>query len=302
MEATGVKMTLLMPPLSRAGRAGAIDLDRLLAIAAENPRRIAVMGGGASLNPMIDGAPEAGPVGNDLKREFQETAEAILAKGAVGFGEMTALHFSFFARHPFEETRPDHPLFLLLADIAARHDAPIDLHMEAVSEETATPEFAVARSAANPARVAENIGAFERLLAHDRNARIVWVHLGMDTTTHRTVALTRRLLAAHPNLYLSVTGIQDDLRGAPAAATGDWFFRPDEGLNPRWRELIVAFSDRFMIGSDGFYLPPGADFRMPQFTERAAAVINELPPEIGRKVAHENATRVYKLGPAQRRL
>lgn len=167
--------------------------------------------------------------------------------------------------------------------------------MEAVTEDMATPKFAMTRSSRNPAHVAENIAAFERLLAHNRQAKIVWAHLGMDTTNRRSIALTQRLLAAHPNLRISITGLQDDIRGAPAADSPDWFFQPDKGLNPGWRSLIVAFPGRFLVGSDSFFLSPDAKFRMPQFIERATAVINQLPPEVARRVANENAIRLYKL-------
>jgi predicted TIM-barrel fold metal-dependent hydrolase len=62
------------------------------------------------------------------------------------------------------------------------------------------------RSNNNPDREPENITAFERLLAHNPKAKIVWVHLGMDTTDQRSPELTRRLLAKHQNLYSELCG------------------------------------------------------------------------------------------------
>lgn len=120
MDETGVRMALLMSPPALSERAGLQSLDKLITIATSNRGRFGVLGGGSSLNAIIDGAPERGPISNALRQEFEDAAEAILENGAVGFGELTALHFSFFVQHPFEETRPDHPLFFA----ARRHRCP----------------------------------------------------------------------------------------------------------------------------------------------------------------------------------
>ena len=104
-------------------------------------------------------------------RDFRREAEAIVKAGAVGFGEIAAEHFSSGrGNHPYESTRPDHPLLLALADIAAEHDMPIDLHMEAVPQDMPFPGRRA--GGANPENLKENISGLERLLAHNRNARI----------------------------------------------------------------------------------------------------------------------------------
>jgi hypothetical protein len=90
----------------------------------------------------------------------------------------------------------------------------------------------------NPATVHENIAAFERLLDHNRAARIVWVHAGWDLTGERTVPLMRRLLERHPNLYMT---IKSDQHGTPATAP----FLRDGGLKPGWLAMLQQFPDRF---------------------------------------------------------
>ena len=99
----------------------------------------------------------------------------------------------------FESTPPDHPLFLVLADIAADNDMPIDLHMEAVPQDMPTPPRFALRGP-NPSNLKENISALERLLDHNPRPRIIWAHAGWDNTGERTVRLMRSLLAKHPNL------------------------------------------------------------------------------------------------------
>jgi hypothetical protein len=288
MKGEGVKLSLIMsPPLPSNHTGNSNSVELLKEMARSHPGRFEVMGGGSSLNPMIDGTP-AGEVTESVRREFEKTAEDLLKQGAIGFGEMSALHFFFNRTHPFEETQPDHPLFLLLADIAARRGVPIDLHMEAVSEDIQTPDEFNSRSSNNPDTVSENISAFERLLAHNPKAKIVWVHVGMDSTDHRSPALTRRLLAKYPNLYLSITGFRIYTKKHKLIQKG-------RGLNLEWRAVINEFPDRFMIGSDSFYLPPQSTIERPDTTARAMSIFKFLPPRIARMISYQNAQRVYGL-------
>lgn len=109
-----------------------------------------MLAGGATLNPIIQAAGQQNDIEPALREPFLETTETMVAEGAAGFGELTALHFSFNNTHPFEMVRPDHPLFLLLSDVAGRNGVPIDFHMEAVAEGMAVPDQLRDRSASNP--------------------------------------------------------------------------------------------------------------------------------------------------------
>jgi predicted TIM-barrel fold metal-dependent hydrolase len=216
-------------------------------------------------------------------RRFQQQAQAIADAGAAAFGELAAEHFSFHVgTHPYESVRPDHPLFLALADIAAQDNMPIELHMEAVPRDMPFPDAKLA-GPPNPANIKENIAAFERLLAHNPKARIVWVHAGWDLTGERTVALMRALMQRHPNLYMSV---KSDPAGTPLTAP----FFPGGGLKPVWLAMLRAFPDRFVVGSDQFYSDP-VIIR----TRRARAFVNFLPADLVRQITTENVRRIYRL-------
>jgi len=112
----------------------------------------------------------------------------------------------------------------------------------------------------------------------------------MDTTGQRTPALTRRLLRFHPNLFISITGIQ-------MQAKRNRLFSFGQGLDPQWRDVIVAFPDRFMIGGDTFFQSDIPWRRMPQFLPLAIRIVRAafLPPDVARKVAFGNAQRVFGL-------
>lgn len=287
MDKLGIKKLFIMPPPFAPNHPHAYDVDDLIAIVKRRPDRFALLGGGGSLNPMIHQAARTGNVGPDARARLEQKAQEILAKGALGFGELTAEHFSLGGpTHPYESAPPDHPLFLLLADIAARHGVPIDIHMEAIPEEMALPEGL--SSPPNPNVLRPNIAAFERLLSHNRNAKIIWAHVGWDNTGRRTAKLMGDLLGRHPNLYMSFkVGRDSRPENRPV--------QRQRGLLPEWVELIRTFPDRFVIGSDQFYLAPRAPQRFPRHPEATIGILAGLPPDLARKVAYENARRIFKL-------
>ena len=215
MDESGIStMVLMSPPNVSGGRLW--DVDDVLPVL--SPRaRFGVLGGGGTLNPMIhDTKPEA--VDDAVRRRFEAQAEAIIKKGAAGFGEIAAHHLSHMPGHPYESVDADHPLLLLLADVAARHDAVIDLHFDMVAEDMKAPEWV--NIPPTPPVLRANLAGFERLLAHNRGARIVWAHAGSDQLGWWTADLSRRLLTTHPNLYMS-SGWRRDARHrtAPSGST-----------------------------------------------------------------------------------
>ena len=273
---------VFMPSPFTLADANRFDVERLLPAAKKYPGKIYVLGGGGTLNPVIMEAARSGNAGPEMQNKFKQRAEAILASGAVGFGEMAAEHFP--SSTPYESAPPDHPLFLLLADIAAQHDVPICIHMEAVPQDMDLP--AGLKSPPNPARLHANIAAFERLLAHNPRAKIVWAHLGWDTTGYRTPELTRRLLEAHPNLFMEIKlDPLDSEKNSPLAngASGT--------IKPEWLKLFTDFQDRFFIGSDQHY-PQGSG---PQRWQAAVLLFNQLPAAVRQKIGTENAIRIYNL-------
>ncbi|MBI4277341.1 MAG: amidohydrolase family protein [Armatimonadetes bacterium] len=286
MNRVGIKKMLIMPPPFPPGFPGAYDLDDLLGTVRRYPDRFAVLGGGGTLNPLIHQAVRSGDSGAGMRARLEREAAEILAKGALGFGELTAEHVSKASNHPYLAAPPDHPLFLALADIAAQRDVPIDIHMEAVPEDMALPGRLT--SPLNPRQLRANIAAFERLLAHNRRAKIIWAHAGWDNTGHRTARLSADLLQKHPNLYMSIkiggdAGPDNRPMGPP-------------GIAPEWLEVIKAFPERFLTGSDQFYLSPRSQQRFPRHVEASIRFLSLLPPELARRVGYENARRLFKLG------
>ena len=273
---------IFMPSPFTLADANRFDVERLLPAAKQYRGKIAVLGGGGTLNPMIIEAARTGDAGPEVQKQFKERAEAILTAGALGFGEMAAEHFP--SSTPYEYAPPDHPLFLLLADIAAEHDVPISIHMEAVPQDMDLPT--PLKSPPNPPRLHANVAAFERLLSHDPRAKIVWAHLGWDNTGYRTPELMRGLLEAHPNLLMEIKLDPVDTGKSSPLTNG-----ASGKIKPEWLKLLTDFQDRFIIGSDQHY-PQGSG---PQRWQAAVLLFNELPAAVRQKIGTENAIRIYHL-------
>ncbi|MBI2989334.1 MAG: amidohydrolase family protein, partial [Deltaproteobacteria bacterium] len=298
MDAFGVQMSLVMPTPHEEQGDACDDHTGLALVAGDSSGRFAFLGGGGTLNPLIQDAVNGVAVDED---EFSAVANDILASGAIGFGELVAEHFSLHANHPYMSAPPDHPLFLRLADIAAANNVPIDLHMEAVPcVETRDGVCGIPRptdlSDVNPEFIPENISALERLLAHNPNARIIWVHAGWDNTGYRTVDLMRRLLNSYPNLYMNIKMSGGSTTERPNLN------RPlddDLQLKPEWLDLISDFPDRFTIGTDVKHLTDELD-RIKGDLKRARTFLNLLPEDLAQKVGIINPTCIYALAPCIR--
>jgi predicted TIM-barrel fold metal-dependent hydrolase len=270
-------IVLLTPP-DTFDHPGHADADAMLDAAKGYRGKLLIAGGGATLNAMIQQVPADG-VTPQIRKQFEDRAEELLREGAAGFGEITAEHFAGIT--PYQSAPADHPLLLLLAEIASRHGVPIDLHMEAVP--AAMPLPARFKSPPNAPRLRENLSAFERLLAHDRRAKIIWAHAGADGTGQRTPALCRRLLKAHPNLSMELKVDPRNPGLNPLLEEGR--------IRPEWLQLFAEFPDRFVIGSDQHYPEPSGVEQ--QRWQAAVLLLNQLPDPLRRSIGRENALRIY---------
>jgi len=280
---------ILMPPPFTADDPARYDADVILPEVKSHADRFGVLGGGGTLNAMIQQAVSSGDVGREVRRRFKQQAEELLRAGVVGFGEMTAEHFE--GATAYQYAPPDHPLFLLLADIAAEHGVPIDLHMEAVPRGMLLP--AGFKSPPNPPQLHANIAAFEHLLEHNPRAHIIWAHAGSDNTSYRTPELCRSLLAAHSNLYMEIK--IDPANPGKNSLLSNEVSGP---IDPDWLLLLNDFPDRFVIGTDQHYPEPA---KGPQRWEPVVLLVNQLPIELQKKIGMENATRLYSTAPGKTR-
>lgn len=293
MNQLGIEKSVIMPPPQAPNQKGSYTYKALLGAIKKYSNRLVLAAGGGELSPLLVGTDPL-EVTPEMTALFTQKAEEIIRAGAKAFGEMAALHYSFSPRHGFHQTPADHPLFLTLADIAAQHDMPIDLHMEAVPEDQPTPPMLLQRSSNNPSLTKATIPGLERLLEHNRNAKIVWTHVGWDNTGHLTVSLLRRLLETHSNLYAAIKFVR---REYEPFGLGNKVLDESTGeINAAWLQLLNDFPDRFMIGADDFIGIEGVPRQAgpPSFAD-TWSIVGKLPPGLRQKIGRENAARVYRL-------
>jgi hypothetical protein len=290
MDDVGIDKVVIMPPPRPFE---SYDIEELQAVYKRYPDRVAMLGGGGTLNPMLQEWGQQADVPDNIRQAFEKRAEEIVSKGAVGFGEITAHHVSLNPGHAYEWIPPDHALMLLLADIAAKHNVVIDLHMDPIPETAPAPDEL--RSGKNPDNLRENVAAFERLLAHNRKAKIVWAHAGSDPVGFYTPELVSNLMKKHPNLYCSIR--TTFRRNNPMRS-------PHGGINDDWIAVLKQFPDRFVMGTDSFVLtddysgPNGPrifEKRTHIQREGAKEVLDSLDKELAKKIGYENAQRIYGL-------
>lgn len=139
MDSFGIATAVILPPPQVDSQPFTYDHTAYAGALRRHPGRFAFLGGGGTLNATIHRYADPAKVTERVKTDFAAAAERLLDGGASGFGEMASLHISAMTGHPYEFVPADHPLFLVLADVAARRDVPIDLHMDAAEGGMPTP-------------------------------------------------------------------------------------------------------------------------------------------------------------------
>lgn len=290
MDEYGVAKAIIMPPPQLPDTHGAYDYTDLLLAVKAHPDRLALGAGGGTLNPMIAGI-EPSKVTDDIRRRFEDEATGLVQAGAKAFGEMTAMHLCMNPLHHYIASAPDHPLFLLLADIAARHNVPIDLHMEAIEKNLPTPAPLARACDQNPDIIPGTLSGFERLLAHNRRATIVWQHIGWDNTGQMTPHLIQQLMNTHSNLYVALKAVPIEKGHTRPNRIHDDGWQ----ILPEWLALFRQFPDRFVVGADEFINVGGGGYKKPPFFKETWKTLQSLPPDLLRKLGRDNAARIYRL-------
>jgi len=115
----------------------------------------------------------------------------------------------------------------------------------------------------------------EELLRLYPQVRWLWAHAGLGESFEAVA----RVAGRNPALMIELS-----LKSEVVAAGR---------LDPRWRELFLGHSDRFMVGTDTWITP-----QWDRFTEIQANVrgwLAQLPRDIAEKIAYRNAQKLIGL-------
>ncbi len=294
MDRLGIRKAIIMPPPQVMSQRW-YDYPSFVHALSGYPDRFSFLGGGGELNVKLHEYSDPSTVTEDVKRAFADQAEQTIRDGAVGFGEIASLHISAAPGHPYEFVPADHPLLRVLADVAAKYNVPIDLHMDATNDEMPVPRRF--KDGDNPPILPPTISSLRRVLKHNPNAKIVWAHGGSDPLGAMTPALISNLMDEYLNLYVS-------LRVVGGKAPMHNKLLGFKKIKPEWIDILKRHSDRFVIGSDSFFVSPnlkssgpGVAFAQKNIPKLKATrhFLSLLPPNVGSSLARDNAVRIYGL-------
>lgn len=121
--------------------------------------------------------------------------------------------------------------------------------------------------------------AVTELLNYMPDATVLWAHAGVDATPAQIGAL----LDAWPKLWVELS-LRTDIA-------------PNGTLDPRWRELLIGHSSRFMIGTDTW--TAGGTFTGNERWDTYAEIVKgirgwlaQLPTNVAEAIAYRNAERL----------
>jgi hypothetical protein len=106
---------------------------------------------------------------------------------------------------------------------------------------------------------------------------VLWAHAGMSSGPDEV----GRLVAVSPQLFVELA-----LRSDVA---------PGGQLDPGWRELFLRHPDRFMVGTDTWVPSRWGSYVDVQAAARAW--LGQLPPDVARRLASENAESLARRAP-----
>ena len=114
--------------------------------------------------------------------------------------------------------------------------------------------------------------AMQQIFEHWPEAKVLWAHAGFEAP-----ADLAGLFDQYPNLWA-------DLSFRPEIVT--W-----GGFNPEWEKALLANPNRFTLGADTFNLDQWQ--KMPLYTLDTRDWLSTLPSEVAKKIAYENAERLF---------
>lgn len=117
--------------------------------------------------------------------------------------------------------------------------------------------------------------AIQQLYAMNFSLKIIWAHAGMFTQPD-TIS---KMLERYPGLWVDIS-----LRGDVA---------PRGKLDPHWRELLLRFPDRFLLGSGTYNDEYWYQFRYNH--SRFRDWLKTLPPGVAQKIAYKNGINLFNL-------
>ncbi len=202
---------------------------------------------------------------NAAFKVFLAGVEEDLKAGRVkGIGEIFVSNKRSSSKKWFRhKAKADAPSIRALFSLAAQYGVVLAFHMEGDKD---------------------SLAQLGNLLTSDRSGSVILNHCGVQASA----AAIRALMEQHPNVYCEFA-----VRYPPLWKPS-WHYKKifdASGIEPEWQKLIENHPDRFMIGTD---IKNDATYDKAIKVVRTG-LLGHLSPETARKVAYENAQRLFDL-------
>lgn len=304
MDASGVSHIGIMP------RGGSEESD-VLDFYAQYPDRVLPFYGGSDIQTLfMEGGVKVETEGMKFFRGYREEwwgerldeimgyfEQELTAAPYKGIGELRIRHYGNGPRIPEKEHDYDFPadsnFMFRLVNLAAKLNLPVAVHMEC---ETKGEYLSFLHRQAEK----DTLLMLERLLAHNRSARIIWAHLGRASPEQLDGMLER-----HPNLYTDISDIMPQGQHACGVSSealevyAEYTLKNsiiDDGghLKPEWKRVFEKNSSRIMMGTDAMSAK-GYGKMYQALTDQIHDVLSELSEDAGRMIAFGNAQKVFAI-------
>lgn len=117
--------------------------------------------------------------------------------------------------------------------------------------------------------------AIQRMYKQEPSLRIVWAHAGFASAQE-----VGAMFARYPNLYVDLA-VRTDIA-------------PGGKLEAAWQQVISKYPERVMLGTDTWVPSRWTAGSVGEHATWARSWLKTLPADIARKIATENAERLFK--------
>jgi hypothetical protein len=117
--------------------------------------------------------------------------------------------------------------------------------------------------------------AVERILRHAPGVKLIWAHTGMSTSMDKV----EQMFEKYPNIVGELSYRSD--------------LQENGTLNPRWKQLMLKYPDRFVIGTDTWVTPRWSEVEsLAAFYRR---MLSALPRDVAERIAYRNGMTMFGL-------
>jgi hypothetical protein len=270
IEKAHVARIVLLPPPNAAVNGDALVKSKREALVRESGGRVLAMCGSDYLTHWMYLAALSGRLPTDVAEHQQQLAADLQRGGCAGVGEIGLFHFRKVREQAVVKLPAAYPPLVAIGETAAKFGVPLDLHAES-REPDMTP---------HQEEVFATIAAmFERVPA----LRLICSHTCLTTAKN-----ARTLLQAYPGLMMNLHAYRNPAEWGHLEPVTDLEGR----LYEDWAVLLDEMPDRFMIGNDFMFGWNDPD-SYPRHFQRLRNMLGSLAPGTARKIAYENAVKVF---------